>query len=198
MFLEVDRSLMPWSHARRAAHPGARGGDGHDGRGGRRRRRTRGAATTPRRTCCSAPESLCTLDEVVGRKPRRHPSQPQAPRYPERSLNAERFLRTGAEMAAHYADRPELLEATLRVADRCEDDVLPGRARLPSLFADDDHALREIVESEAHGAYGSRLTAGPPRAARDGGGPDPAPGLRQPLPHRLGLRALTPASRASA
>ncbi|MEJ5170125.1 MAG: DNA polymerase III subunit alpha, partial [Fimbriimonadales bacterium] len=89
--------------------------------------------------------TLCTVDEVIGRKPQRHPDQPQAPVVPERAMNAERFLRSPAEMAELYEDRPDLLDATLRIAERCEDDVLPGRTRLPSLFPDPMRALREIT-----------------------------------------------------
>lgn len=90
-------------------------------------------------------ESLCVVDEVVGRKPRRGPGQLECPRAPDRALNAERFLRSPGEMAALYADRPDLLANTLRVAERCDDDVLPPRTRLPKLYDDDAHALREIT-----------------------------------------------------
>lgn len=103
-------------------------------------------------------ESLCLIDEVIGRKPRRDESQPQVQRLPERSLNAERFLHTPNEMAVLYADHPELLANTLRLAERCDDDVLPARTKLPQVFEDDDHALREIVNAEAFTAYGSKLT----------------------------------------
>ncbi len=156
-FLEVDRSLMPWSmHVERRILELAEATGTTAVAGGTVAHARR--SHYPAQDVLACAWSLCTLEEVVGRKARRHPGQPQAPNYPLRSLNAERFFRSSAQMAAHYADRPELLEATLRVAERCEDDVLPGRARLPSLHADDDHALREIVASEAHGAYGSGLT----------------------------------------
>ena len=98
-------------------------------------------------------ESLCLIEEVIGRKPRRAPTQPQIERVPERSLNAERFLRSPPEMAMLYADRPELLTNTLRVAERCDADVMPARTKLPSLFEDDNHALREIVEAESYWVY---------------------------------------------
>ncbi|MFN3683725.1 MAG: DNA polymerase III subunit alpha [Fimbriimonadaceae bacterium] len=99
-------------------------------------------------------ETLCTIEEVIGRKPQRHPDQPQVPVVPRRAMNAERYLRSPAQMAELYADRPELLEASLRIAERCDDDVLPGRTRLPSLFPDPVHALREITylgACERHG-----------------------------------------------
>ncbi|MCB8932116.1 MAG: DNA polymerase III subunit alpha [Fimbriimonadaceae bacterium] len=95
-------------------------------------------------------ESLCVVDEVVGRKPRRAPGQRECPRAPDRALNAERFLKSAHEMAELFADRPDLLANTLRVAERCEDDVLPPRTRLPQLYDDDAHALREITLAGAH------------------------------------------------
>lgn len=51
-------------------------------------------------------QTLCTVDEVLGRKPRRHPDQPQVPERPARSLNAERHMLTAAEMAERFADLP--------------------------------------------------------------------------------------------
>jgi DNA polymerase III alpha subunit len=90
-------------------------------------------------------ESLCTVDELLGRKPLRHPEQPQVSHVPERAINAERFLRTPHEMRDLFADRPDLVANTLLVAGRCDDEVLPARTQLPQLFEDDNHALREIV-----------------------------------------------------
>ncbi len=59
-------------------------------------------------------------------------------------------------MAALCADRPELLANTLLVADRCDRNVLPGTARLPSLFEDDGQALGEIVQSHTQSVHGNR------------------------------------------
>lgn len=87
-------------------------------------------------------DTLCTVEEVIGRKLPRHPSQPQAKRNPERALNAERYLRTPAEMAGWDAS---LLSNTLLIAERCENDVLPGRTELPQIYDDDDRVLREIT-----------------------------------------------------
>jgi error-prone DNA polymerase len=94
-------------------------------------------------------QTLCTVDEVIGRKPPRHPEQPEIVRRPERALNAERFLRTPQEMAELYTDCPELLHNTLQVAERCDEDVLPARTQLPELFPDPAHALREITDAGA-------------------------------------------------
>jgi len=102
---------------------------------------------------------LCTVEEVRGRKPRRHPDQPQPPLPPERAMNAESYLRSPAEMAALYGDCPELLTATRRIEERCDDDVLPGRARIPSLFPRPDEALHHLVKAGLALRY--------PRASRD-------------------------------
>jgi error-prone DNA polymerase len=90
-------------------------------------------------------ETLCTVEEILGRKPSRDPSQPSLEPRPARALNAERFLRTPAEMAALYAGQEDLLDNTLRVANRCDDDVLPARTQLPQIAADPGHMLREAV-----------------------------------------------------
>lgn len=94
-------------------------------------------------------QTLCLVDDVVGRKPQRHHDQPPAPERPLRWLNAERFFPDPAEMAARYADVPELIEATLRVAEMCDDDVLPARTNLPCPFDDPGQALRDLVWSGA-------------------------------------------------
>lgn len=99
-------------------------------------------------------QTLCTVEEVLGRKPLRHPDQPQAPTRPQRSLNAERHLRTPVEAAEIFRDRPEWLEATWAVVERCDEDVLPGRTRLPQLFGDPGRALTEAVSAGASKAYG--------------------------------------------
>lgn len=94
-------------------------------------------------------ETLCTVDEVLGRKPARDPAQPSLEPRPSRALNAERYFRTPAEMSALYADRPDLLENTHIVADRCDEDVLPARTQLPDAFPNPGHMLREIVYAGA-------------------------------------------------
>ncbi|MBC8064601.1 MAG: DNA polymerase III subunit alpha, partial [Chlorobia bacterium] len=88
------------------------------------------------------------------RKIPRDVSQPQIRRFPERALNGDRYFRTSDEMAKLYADRPNLIAASLRIAEQCEDDVLPSRPEMPQLFDDDSRALREIVSVQAPDAYG--------------------------------------------
>ncbi len=93
--------------------------------------------------------TLCGIEEIAGRKPYRHDSQPERFHLPERAINAERFLRTADEMYALYADAPELLAKTLQIAESIEPCVMPERTQLPRLFEDPEHALYNIVE---HGA----------------------------------------------
>lgn len=90
-------------------------------------------------------ETLSLVDEIVGRKPRRHESQSQPVLTPLRSMNAERYFRTAREMAELYTDAPELLENTLRVADLCESDILPGPTRIPLITPNPDQMLREVT-----------------------------------------------------
>ncbi len=90
-------------------------------------------------------ESLCTIEEIDGRKPPRDESQPQIKFLPRRALNAERYVRSVSELSLLYADRPDLLQNTLRVAERCGIELLPGMSDLPKFCANSDAELREIV-----------------------------------------------------
>ncbi len=90
-------------------------------------------------------ESLCTIEEIDGRKPRRAEGQPEPKMPPRRALNAERFIRSASLMRELYRDRPDLLENTLRVSEQCEDKLLPGMSTPPKFCADEDAALREVV-----------------------------------------------------
>ena len=94
-------------------------------------------------------ETLCGIEEVVGRKPRRTPEQPEAIQRPMRSLNAERFLRSTPEMKELFSDRPDLLANTMKVAEACEDYVLPPRTVLPPYCDDEVEKLKTIVEERA-------------------------------------------------
>ncbi|MCC6403478.1 MAG: DNA polymerase III subunit alpha [Fimbriimonadaceae bacterium] len=111
-------------------------------------------------TVCA--DTLCTVDEVLGRKLQRHPSQPPVPPCPSRSLNCEQWLRSPDETRSLYRGREEWLAARVRLAEMCEDDVLPGRTRLPQLHADASAALHEATMSGAarvHHKVGTRLRA---------------------------------------
>lgn len=90
-------------------------------------------------------ESLCGIDEITERKPREGPGQEIWRWVPRRFLNAERHFRPVDELAAMFADRPDLIENTLRVAERCDAEVLPGRAALPEICPDEPGRLTQLV-----------------------------------------------------
>lgn len=90
-------------------------------------------------------ETLCAIEEVVGRKPLRAPGQPKIQEPPRRALNAERYLRTKEEMALLFPDRPDLIANTWRVVERCERDVLPPRTQMPAATSNDAYVLRQEV-----------------------------------------------------
>lgn len=98
-------------------------------------------------------ETLCLVDEIEGRKLPRDPTQPQVESVPRRSLNAERYLRDAKDLNALFSDSPDLIENARRLADRCEENVLPGRMELPRFCQDEDNTLRQIVDAGAHSLY---------------------------------------------
>ncbi|MFW5697400.1 MAG: DNA polymerase III subunit alpha [Fimbriimonadaceae bacterium] len=108
----------------------------------------------PAQDVLACSQTLCTVEEIFGRKPRRDPSQPQLAPEPARFLNGERFFRSPKGMQNLFADRPELIENTRLVADRCDEDVLPARAQLPRLFEDPAPTLYELAFQGARRKYG--------------------------------------------
>lgn len=153
VFVEVERSFLPWQRAVESALVELAGDTGV--------RIVAGGLVTharpehfPVQDTLVCAHTLCAVEEVVGRKPPRHPSQPTRSDRPDRALNAERFLRTPAEMAQLFADRPEWLAETMRVVERCDPVVLPARTQLPSLAADPGQALREAVWAGAIERHG--------------------------------------------
>jgi len=148
VFVEIERSYLPWeAKANRllidlAAQCGLVAVAGGEITHARRDH-------YPAQDILTCVESLCTVEEIVGRKPQRDPTQPQVKPRIQRALNAERFLRTPEEMTALYLDASELLDNTHRVAAQCEDDVLPGRTTLPKLFPDGAATLYDVTFMEA-------------------------------------------------
>lgn len=105
-------------------------------------------------------ETLCTVEELIGRKPQRHPDQPTVPQTPSRRLNAEGHLKSPHAMALLFTDRPDLLNNTMRIADAVAPYVMPPRSELPCLNANPDHDFVKRVMSGAndrHGQIGHRL-----------------------------------------
>lgn len=149
LFLEVERSYLPWGIEveRRLRELGMRHGLALVAGGAVTHRRR---SHFPAQDVAVCAETLARVEEVLGRKPRRHPSQPDVCGAPLRSMNAEGFFRTSQEMAELFADAPDLLAGTLQVADMCEPNVLPGPTRLPLVAPDPDRALYQAVESGLH------------------------------------------------
>lgn len=94
-------------------------------------------------------DSLCLVEETEGRKPLRDETQLTAPAIPRRSFNAEQFLRSYCDLESKFKDSPDLLQNAKTLANKCEHDVLPGRAELPTFCQDEDTMLRQIVEAGA-------------------------------------------------
>ncbi len=94
-------------------------------------------------------ETLCQIDEVIGRKPSRHPDQPSVRQLPVRALNAERYLRSPKELCDLFEDQLQLVENTLRVVDLCESNVLPQRAQLPIFCENEELRLEQLVYQRA-------------------------------------------------
>ncbi|MBS1718986.1 MAG: DNA polymerase III subunit alpha [Armatimonadetes bacterium] len=88
---------------------------------------------------------LIEIDDFEPRKPSRAEGQPEGFALPRRALNAERTFRTYPQLAEVYADQPDWVAATMRVADLVDDSVLPPRSELPPFAADEDDLLREQV-----------------------------------------------------
>lgn len=102
--------------------------------------------------CCI--ETLCEVGELIGRKPNRDQSQPQVVRFPDRALNAERWLASHDEMVHRFGDDLTLLANTHAIAERCDEDVLPVRTRLPEQWDSPAQVLREITMDGARKRYG--------------------------------------------
>lgn len=101
---------------------------------------------------CAA--TLCTVEEIIGRKLPRHPDQPAVPHRPLREWNGERYLRSGAEFAELYSDQPEWVEETRRLAEHVDPWVLPERSQLPLLAENPALELRERVSVNVKSRYG--------------------------------------------
>ena len=78
---------------------------------------------------------------------------------PGRPLNGERYLLSPEEMAARFADRPELLRATDEVAGRCAAPILPGLRLYPAFPLPPGQTaqgrLEQLVREGAGRRYGS-------------------------------------------
>lgn len=157
VFIQIERSFLPWemgvndlllqlAEAMRVT-PVAGGPMTHHRPG-----------SFPAQDVLVCIDTLCTIEDVVGRKPQRAEDQPQIMTSPRRALNGERYLRSPKELRALYADRPDLLENTMRVAALCEDKILPGRTALPKFCEEDERGLlRRLVYKGARTRFGNRV-----------------------------------------
>lgn len=99
--------------------------------------------------------TLCTVEEVIGRKPMRSPLQPSCDEPPQRGLNAERWLLTQEELWNRYQDAPHLLEAAQRLADSCVANPLPSRPPLPHYCDNPEEELRARTLQGAKERWGT-------------------------------------------
>jgi error-prone DNA polymerase len=144
LFIEIERSDLPWqiSVNRRLLEladesgvlPVAGGPITHERR-----------EHFPAQDMLVCIDSLCLIEEIEGRKPRRDPTQPEATSLPRRALNGERFLKDASELWQQFPDRPDLVLNTGRIAEMCEKDVLPTRAKLPVFCPCEEEVLREVT-----------------------------------------------------
>ncbi len=83
-----------------------------------------------------------------------------------RRYTEEQYLKTPAEMAALFADVPELLANTVEVAKRCSLEIKLGTPMLPAYPVPAGQTTEEFLRAEAARGLGERLAA-PAAAARD-------------------------------
>lgn len=153
LFAEMERSWLPWEmdHNRRLEELA----QGHHVRcvaGGRITHAE--AGHFPGQDVMACIDTLCMVDECMGRKPQRGPGQPPVVQSPKRSLNGERYLMPPDVAWERFGDRPDWLAATHSVAALVDDDVLPSRTDLPAFCEDAPTALRERVLLGARERYG--------------------------------------------
>lgn len=103
--------------------------------------------------------TLCTVEEVVGRKPLRSDSQPAANTRPQRGLNAERYLLNQHELWERYQSAPHLLEASMRIAESCTRNPLPPRPPLPRFCDDPEQELIARTYAGAKERWGTLTRA---------------------------------------
>ncbi|MDI9638945.1 DNA polymerase III subunit alpha [Geitlerinema splendidum] len=100
-------------------------------------------------------DTLCLVEDLIGRKPMRAESQPHLPPTPQRGLNGERYLLDQNELLERYVAFPELLENNRRFCDQFENDVCPERSDLPNVFPDAESEFVKVVRACAASRYGS-------------------------------------------
>ncbi len=144
VFVQIERSLVPWEmHVNQTLLDLAESLRLTPVAGGPITHPWRGAFAAQDTLVCV--ESLCLIEEVIGRKPRRAVGQPDIPLPPQRFINGERFLPSPPDLEERFADRPDLLRNTLKIAELCEDKILPGRVNLPKFCPNEKQTLYEVT-----------------------------------------------------
>lgn len=144
IFVEIEHAWLPWEHsvnqrlldlcARFGLTPVAGSAMTH-----------LEPAAFPAQDVIVCVESLCLVEEIEGRKPRRAEGQPSGIFPPRRAINAERCPRPLTELKLLHAKHPQLIANTLALADRCDAHILPGRMVLPMVSGNDAEMLRELT-----------------------------------------------------
>ncbi len=91
-------------------------------------------------------EGLCTIEDIEDRKCRFGDYAPAHRITSRRFPNAERYFRTRNETLTAYHGLKHLLDNTRCILDLCDKDILPGRAALPSVSADEPGDLTRLVQ----------------------------------------------------
>lgn len=150
LFVEIERTFTPWeiavnhrlrSLARERGLPCVAGGPIQHV----------APSDFPAQDALLCAETLGTVEDLVGRKPQRPDG---APNIPLRSWNCERYFRTYGEWNRLFADEPDLLRETVRIAEICPDHPLPDRPAFPRFCDRPEATLREVVFQGAKERYG--------------------------------------------
>jgi DNA polymerase-3 subunit alpha len=80
-----------------------------------------------------------------------------------RRYSEEQYLKSPQEMAALFADAPELLANTVEVAKRCSLEIRLGASMLPAYPVPAGSTTEDYLRSESQRGLSSRLAAPPPQ-----------------------------------
>ena len=81
-----------------------------------------------------------------------------------RDYSPEQYLKSPQEMAALFADLPELIENTVELAKRCNLELSFGTYFLPAFPVPDAHTLDSFIRAQSRDGLGLRLAAHAPAA----------------------------------
>lgn len=158
MFVQIERAWLPWEiRVNQALMDLAESMKLVPVAGGPCTHLERGAF--PAQDVLVCVESLCTAEEVDGRKPVRADGQPPWRHPPRRALNAERCVKNVSELSALFRDMPALVSGTLRLAEQCEEAILPSRMELPLVCANEPEMLTAMAYEGARARQGRQTKA---------------------------------------